>query len=98
MTRAPAFLALATLLTACDQHQPAMTVEVLVHDPQRLQPLHHRCAVARPQVGEATCRIVDKAYAQRFFLGLGGADEYRTLSELPPIPPSFDGPDDGEGW
>jgi hypothetical protein len=73
-----------------------MTVEVLAHDPQRLRPLHHRCAVARRQVGEVTCRTVDKAYAQRFFLGLGGADEYRTLSELPPIPPSFDGRDDGE--
>jgi hypothetical protein len=97
MTHALAFLALATLLTACDQHQPVMTVEVLAHDPQRLRSLHNRCSMAQLEVGEETCRIVDKAYAQRFFLGLGGADEYRTLSELPPIPPSFDGPDDGEG-
>jgi len=86
----------AVLLVACHRQSSAMTVEALVHNPQWLRPLHHRCLMARLQVGEATCRIVDKAYAQRFFLGLGGVDEYQTLSELPPIPPSFDA-DDGEG-
>lgn len=40
----------------------------------------------------ATCRVVDAAYARRFFLGLGGAGEYQTLTELPPIPASFEAP------
>lgn len=87
----------AVLLASCHRQTASMAVNALAHDPQWLRPLHQRCVVARARVDEATCRIVDKAYAQRFFLGLGGADEYRTLSELPPIPPSFDGPDDGEG-
>lgn len=84
------------LLASCHRQTASMTVDALAHDPQRLRPLHHRCAVARLEVGDATCRTVDKAYARRFFLGVGGADEYRTLSELPPIPATFDA-DDGEG-
>lgn len=88
-------LSVVVVLTACGQHTPALTVDALTHDPQRLRPLHHRCAVARTQVGEATCRIVDVAYARRFFLGLGGPDEYQTLISLPPIPASFDETDDG---
>jgi hypothetical protein len=88
-------LFVVVVLTACGRHAPAWTVEALAHDPQPLTPLHHRCAMARAQVGEATCRIVDAAYARRFFLGLGGPDEYQTLASLPPIPMSFDQSDDG---
>jgi len=51
--------------------------------------------VARARMDGATCRVVDAAYARRFFLGLGGAGEYQTLAELPPIPASFDADDDG---
>ncbi|MQU24773.1 hypothetical protein GHO35_27170, partial [Pseudomonas helleri] len=34
------------------------------------------------------------AFRRRFFSGQSGPDEYRTLAELPPIPASFDEPDD----
>ena len=94
MTRA-LVLSIVVMLAACGQHTPALTTEALAHDPQRLRLLHHRCAVARAQVGEATCRIVEAAYARRFFLGLGGPDEYQTLVSLPPIPASFDQSNDG---
>ncbi len=87
----------ALLLASCHRQSPDMTVDGLAHDPQHLYALRHRCAVARVQVGLALCRTMDAAYRRRFFLGLGGASEFQTLSELPPIPQSFDGPDDGEG-
>lgn len=94
MTRA-LVLSVLVVLAACGRHTPALTVEALAHDPQQLRPLYHRCTAARAQVGEAACRIVDAAYARRFFLGLGGPDEYQTLASLPPIPDSFDAPVDG---
>lgn len=83
------------LLVACTRHAPPLTADALAHDPQRLYALRHRCATARIQVGEATCRMVEAAYARRCFLGLGGPGEYLTLDSLPPIPASFDGPDNG---
>ena len=85
------------LLAACGRHAPPLTVDALAHDPQRLYALRHRCATARVHVGDATCRVADAAYARRCFLGLGGPDEYQTLASLPPIPASFDAPDDGAG-
>jgi len=88
-------LSAITVLAACSRHTPALTVDALAHDPQRLYALRHRCAVARARMDGATCRVVDAAYARRFFLGLGGAGEYQTLAELPPIPASFDADDDG---
>ncbi|MEW9570279.1 hypothetical protein ABQJ54_00800 [Rhodanobacter sp. Si-c] len=88
-------LSVVVVLAACGRHAPALTVDALANDPQRLRPLHHHCAAARAQVGEETCRIADAAYARRFFLGLGGPDEYQTLASLPPIPVSFDEPDAG---
>lgn len=88
-------LSIVVMLAACGRHTPALTVEALAHDPQRLYILRHRCAVARTRVGDATCDLVDEAYARRFFLGLGGPDEYQTLASLPPIPASFDQSDDG---
>ncbi len=94
MTRA-LILSVVMVLAACGRYTPVLTVEALAHDPQRLYTLRHRCAVARTHVGGATCGLVDKAYARRFFLGLGGPDEYQTLASLPPIPASFDTPDDG---
>lgn len=83
-------LSVIVLLTACGRHESALTVDALAHDPQRLYALRHRCAVAHPSTVNATCRLVDAAYARRFFLGLGGAGEYQTLDELPPIPASFE--------
>jgi len=94
MRRALVLVAIV-MLTACGRHEPALTVDVLAHDPQRLYVFRHRCAVARPHMDGATCRLVDAAYARRFSLGLGGAGEYQTLSSLPPIPASFDALDDG---
>ena len=96
MTRAY-LLVPALLLASCHRASPVLSVDGLAHDPQRLYALRRRCAVAREQVGRARCRTVDAAYRRRFFLGLGGAHEFQTLSELPPIPSTFDGPDDGEG-
>ena len=95
MMRRALVLAAIVMLTACGRHEPVLAVDALAHDPQQLRPLYHRCTVARAQVGEATCRIVGAAYARRFFLGLGGPDEYQTLASLPPIPASFDQSDDG---
>lgn len=85
------------MLAACGRHTPPLTVDALAHDPQRLYALRHRCAAARAQVDEATCRRVDAAYSRRFFLGLGGSYEFQTLATLPPIPDSFDAPDEGAG-
>lgn len=89
MTRA-LVLSVVVALTACGRHTPALTVDALAHDPQRLYALRHRCSVKRARVGSATCGLVDAAHARRFFLGLGGPDEYQTLASLPPIPASFD--------
>jgi hypothetical protein len=88
------FLLVVTVLAACGRHAPSLTVDAMAHDPQRLYALRHRCATALVQVGEATCRIEETAYARRCFLGLGGPDEYQTLASLPPIPASFDAPDE----
>ena len=85
-------LSVIAMLTACGRHEPALTVDALAHDPQQLYALRHRCAVAHAHMDSATCRVVDAAYARRFFLGLGGAGEYQTLAELPPIPASFEAP------
>ncbi|HEU0277739.1 MAG: hypothetical protein EPN72_11945 [Nevskiaceae bacterium] len=83
-------LSLAVVLGACTRHSPALTVDALAHDPRQLYALRHRCALPQPRVDRATCGIADKAYAKRFFLGLGGPDEYQTLRSLPPIPESFE--------
>ncbi|MFM0718934.1 hypothetical protein PQQ73_21620 [Paraburkholderia strydomiana] len=91
MRRALILSAIVTL-TACGRHEPAWTVDALAHDPQRLYALRFRCAVTHAHMDSATCRVVDAAYARRFFLGLGGAGEYQTLAELPPIPASFEAP------
>ncbi|WP_321855494.1 hypothetical protein [Paraburkholderia tropica] len=83
-------LSVVAVLTACGRHERAWTVDALAHDPQQLYALRHHCAAAHPSTENAICRLVDAAYARRFFLGLGGAGEYQTLAELPPIPASFE--------
>lgn len=93
MRRALLLLA-AVLLTACSRH-PSLTVDALAHAPQQLYALRRRCAHRSADVSRRTCRMVEAAYAKRFFLGLGGPDEYQTLRSLPPIPESFESDDTG---
>ena len=40
-------------------------------------------------------RAAAEAFRRRFFSGEAGPDEYRTLADLPPIPPSFEESADG---
>ena len=88
--RRASLLFATVLLTACGRHAPALTVDALAHDPQQLYALRRRCARSPMRIDRATCRMADAAYAKRFFLGLGGPDEYQTLRSLPPIPESFE--------
>ncbi|PPT94137.1 hypothetical protein XaraCFBP7407_15710 [Xanthomonas arboricola pv. arracaciae] len=90
----PALL-LAVLLTACGQQQADDLADTLTTDPVRLKALRAQCAADRQAVGEDACRAAAEAFRRRFFAGQTGPDEYRTLADLPPIPPSFDEPTDG---
>ncbi|EPC8431100.1 TPA: hypothetical protein L5D52_002268 [Pseudomonas aeruginosa] len=85
---------LAALLTACGQQPDEDLAATLAADPVRLKALRAQCATDRQTVGEDTCRAAAEAFRRRFFAGQTGPDEYRTLAELPPIPASFDTPDD----
>ncbi|HCF2006603.1 TPA: hypothetical protein NH923_005238 [Pseudomonas aeruginosa] len=85
---------LAALLTACGQQPDEDLAATLAADPVRLKALRAQCATDRQTVGEDTCRAAAEAFRRRFFAGQTGSDEYRTLAELPPIPASFDTPDD----
>lgn len=80
----------AALLAACGE-QPANNLA----DPVRLKALRAQCADDRQATGEDACRAAAEAFRQRFFSGQAGPDEYQTLADLPPIPPSFDEPADG---
>ncbi|MDI3954768.1 hypothetical protein QK389_23440 [Pseudomonas aeruginosa] len=86
---------LALLLTACGQQQAEDLADALAADPARLKALRAQCAADRQAVGEDACRAAAEAFRRRFFAGQTGPDEYRTLADLPPIPPSFDEPADG---
>ena len=85
---------LAVLLTACGQQPAEDLAATLAADPVRLKALRAQCATDRHTAGEDTCRAAAEAFRLRFFAGQTGPDEYRTLAELPPIPPSFDTPAD----
>ncbi|MBP8922781.1 MAG: hypothetical protein KBG35_04570 [Thauera sp.] len=85
---------LAVLLTACGQQPAEDLAATLAADPVRLKALRAQCATDRHTAGEDTCRAAAEALRRRFFAGQTGPDEYRTLAELPPIPPSFDTPAD----
>ena len=89
---------LVVLLTACgqssDQQRAENLADALTADPVRLKALRAQCADNRQAVGEDDCRAAAEAFRRRFFSGQAGPDEYRTLAELPPIPASFDEPDD----
>ncbi|HBN9950755.1 hypothetical protein FA378_05370 [Pseudomonas aeruginosa] len=85
---------LAVLLTACGQQPAEDLAATLAADPVRLKALRARCEADRQAAGEDACRAEAEAFRRRFFAGQTGPDEYRTLAELPPIPASFDTPDD----
>ncbi len=85
---------LAVVLTACGQQPAEDLAATLAADPVRLKALRTRCEADRQAAGEDACRAAAEAFRRRFFAGQTGPDEYRTLAELPPIPASFDTPDD----
>ena len=85
---------LAVLLTACGQQPAEDLAATLAADPVRLKALRAQCATDRHTAGEDTCRAAAEAFRRRFFAGHTGPDEYNSLAELPPIPPSFDTPAD----
>ena len=86
---------LAVLLTACGQQPAEDLTATLAADPVRLMALRAQCAADRQAAGEDACRAAAEAFRRRFFSGQAGPDEYQTLADLPPIPPSFDEPADG---
>ena len=92
---APSVLVLAALLAACSEQPTDPLADALAVDPVRLKVLHAQCADDRQSVGEAACRAAAEAFRRRFFSGQAGPDEYQTLADLPPIPPSFEEPADG---
>ncbi|WP_197346517.1 hypothetical protein [Ralstonia pseudosolanacearum] len=89
MNHAPVLF--ACLLVGCGQQQ-APSVDALAADPARLRSLKEQCRVG--QHDGAFCAQVAQADLRRFLSGQAGASEYRTLADLPPIPPSFDEPAD----
>lgn len=82
-------LVFALMLTGCARSQ-VLSLDVLAADPVRLHALRGQCR--RGEHNDAFCAQVAKADLQRFFSGRTGPGEYRTFADLPPIPPSFDGP------
>ena len=87
------------LVAACGEQPADHHVDALAADPMRLKALRAQCAAHPPQVmqatGEDACRAAAEAFRRRFFSGEAGPDEYRTLADLPPIPPSFEESADG---
>ncbi|MDA4138645.1 hypothetical protein M0411_05960 [Xanthomonas hortorum pv. vitians] len=86
----------AALLTACSEQPADNLADALAADPVRLKALRAQCAADRQATGEDACRAAAEAFRRRFFSGQAGPDEYQTLADLPPIPPSFDEPAAGE--
>ena len=74
--------------------RPRASCATLAADAVRLKALRAQCAADRQAVGEDACRAAAEAFRRRFFAGHTGPDEYNSLAELPPIPPSFDTPAD----
>ncbi|AOI82862.1 MULTISPECIES: EexN family lipoprotein [Burkholderia] len=90
MNRAPVLFAFACLLAGCDRPR-ALSVDALAADPTRLHALVAQCR--RGEQDGAVCARVAQADLRRFLSGHTRPDEYQTLTDLPPIPASFDGPD-----
>ncbi len=85
----------AVLLAACSEQPADNLADTLAADPVRLKALRAQCAADRQATGEDACRAATEAFRRRFFSGQAGPDEYQTLPDLPPIPPSFEEPADG---
>jgi hypothetical protein len=83
------------LLAACGEQPADNLTDALAADPVRLKALRAKCAADRQATGEDACSAAAEAFRRRFFSGEAGPDEYRTLADLPPIPPSFEEPADG---
>ena len=85
------------LLAACSEQPADHLADALAADPVRLKALRAQCAAhpqqVMPTTGEDACRAAAEVFRRRFFAGQTGPDEYRTLADLPPIPPSFDEPE-----
>ena len=86
---------LMALVAACSEQPADNLADALAADPMRLKALRAQCAADRQTTGEDACRAAAEAFRRRFFSGQTGPDEYQTLADLPPIPPSFDEPGDG---
>ncbi|EIU2545672.1 hypothetical protein JEY93_16000 [Pseudomonas aeruginosa] len=86
---------LMALVAACSDQPADNLADALATDPVRLKALRAQCAADRQATGEDACRAAAEAFRRRFFSGQTGPDEYQTLADLPPIPPSFDEPGDG---
>ncbi|ANY16542.1 hypothetical protein [Bordetella pseudohinzii] len=85
----------AALLAACGKQPADNLADALAADPVRLKTLRAQCAIDRQATGEDACLAAAEAFRRRFFSGEAGPDEYQTLADLPPIPPSFEEPADG---
>ena len=95
MLRTPvvfAFAIHALVLAGCDRPQQ-VSVNALAADPARLHALRAQCRAGAHD--GAFCAQVAQADLRRFLSGQAGPNEYQTLADLPPIPPSFDEPADG---
>ena len=88
-------LLLPVLLVACSQQPTEDLAAALAADPVRLKALRAQCAADRTAAGEDACLAAADAFRRRFFAGETGPDEFHTLADLPPIPPSFEEPADG---
>lgn len=91
MKRVRVLFAFACLLAGCDEQQ-VPSVDALAADPARLHALAAQCR--RSEHDGAFCAQVTQAGLRRFFSGQVGPNEYQKLADLPPIPASFDGPDE----
>jgi hypothetical protein len=81
--------AFASLLAGCDRPQ-LPSIDALAADPAQLHALRAQCRGGDHD--RAFCAQVAQADLRRFLSGRSGPDEYQALVDLPPIPPSFDGP------
>ena len=88
MKRALVLFAFASLLAGCDRPQ-VPSIDALATDPAQLHALRAQCR--RGDHDYAFCAQVAQADLRRFLSGRSGPDEYQALTDLPPIPPSFDG-------
>lgn len=80
------------VLAGCKPSATADGIDALAADPMRLKAVRQQCQTDRAKAGEPVCQAAAEAFRRRFFAGTAGPDEYQTLADLPPIPPSFDEP------